>query len=269
VLPQDDAALLSWAGIQDLPDPEEGLFRAGCWLRKVSVEPVMLFGGGRALLLEVAHPLVAAGVARHSSFRTDPFGRLRRTLDAVSQLVFAERDVALAAARRVEAVHHSVHGTLGQALGPFESSAVYDGRAPDLVRWVWATLVDTSLVVYDHFVRPLEDEQREAYYRDHRSVGRLLGVPAEEMPPDYAAFRRYFDALVASPELSVGEEGREVAESVLRPPGGLQGGGTVRLVTTALLPSRLREAFDLPWNAERAARFEALAANVRRLRQDA
>jgi uncharacterized protein (DUF2236 family) len=269
VLPSDDAALLSWAGITDLPDPEEGLFRAGCWLRKVSTEPVMLFGGGRALLLEVAHPLVAAGVARHSSFRTDPFGRLRRTLDAVSQLVFAERGVALAAARRVEAAHHAVHGTLGQTLGPFESTARYDGRAPDLVRWVWATLADTSLVVYDHFVRPLEPEQREAYYRDHRTVGRLLGVPAEDVPPDYPAFRRYFDALVGSPDLCVGDEGREIAQSVLHPPGGLQGGGTLRLVTTALLPPRLRVAFGLPWDADRAGRFETLAANVRRLRQDA
>ena len=74
-LPADDAELLAFAGLSDPPPPDEGLFRRGCWLRRVSAEPVLLFGGGRALLLEIAHPLVAAGVAEHSSYRSDPFGR--------------------------------------------------------------------------------------------------------------------------------------------------------------------------------------------------
>ena len=254
------------AQIAGAPAAGPGLFDAECWLRKVSAESVLLFGGGRALLLEVAHPLVAAGVARHSQFREDPFGRLRRTLEAVSQIVFAERDVALAAAARVARVHETVQGTLGHELGPFPAASAYAGRDPELIRWVWATLVDTSLEVYAHFVAPLDDAAREAYYRDHRTVGRLLGVPEAEAPRDYTEFRTYFDALVASDVLTVGDEAREIAASVLRPPGGLQGAGTVRLITTALLPPRLREGFGLPWDEERAGRFEALAANVRRLR---
>jgi uncharacterized protein (DUF2236 family) len=72
VLPDDDADLLALAGIDELPGEAEGLFRDGGWLRRVASEQVVLLGGGRALLLEVAHPLVAAGVAQHSDFRRDP-----------------------------------------------------------------------------------------------------------------------------------------------------------------------------------------------------
>lgn len=266
-LPPDDEALLRLAGVSDPPPASEGLFRDGSWMRRISGESVLLFGGGRALLLEIAHPLVAAGVAEHSDFRTDPFGRLRRTLDAMSTITFGDRARALAAARGVERAHERVKGTLSTRVGPHPAGTPYDGRAPELVHWVWATLADTSLVVYDAFVAPLDDDAREAFHADQRVVARLLGVPPERVPPDYAAFRDEFDAIVAGDTLAVGEQAREIAQAVLHPPGGF-GGGTVRGVTAALLPPRLREAFGLRWDASRAARFDALVASVRRLRAE-
>jgi uncharacterized protein (DUF2236 family) len=266
-LPESDDELLALAGIRDLPPAREGLFRDGSWLRRVSSERVLLFGGGRALLLEVAHPLVAAGVAEHSDFRSDPFGRLQRTLDAMSTLTFADRERALAAARRVESAHERVRGVLGESLGRFPVGTSYDGRAPDLVCWVWATLVDTAWIVYQHFVAPLDGAAREAYYADHCVLARLLGVPADRVPPDWAAFRRYFDGMLEGDALCVGSQAREIAESVLHPPSGLGGAGTVRLVTAGLLPERLREAFGLPWDEDRAARLAALEASVRGLRR--
>jgi len=268
-LPESDAELLALADPTDLPPASEGLFRDGGWLRRISGERVLLFGGGRALLLEIAHPLVAAGVAHHSDFRNDPFGRLQRTLDAISTLTFGDRDRALAAARRVEAAHARVRGVLHETVGSFSAGTPYDGRAPDLVRWVWATLVDTALVVYERFVEPLDASAREAYYADQQVIARLLGVPPDRVPGSYAAFRAYFEGLVESEALSVGREAREIAEAVLHPPGGLGGAGTLRLVTAGLLPERLREAFALPWDAKRAGRFDALAESVRSLRPPA
>jgi uncharacterized protein (DUF2236 family) len=265
-LPESDAELLELAGLDDLPPADEGLFRSDGWLRRISGERVLLFGGGRALLLEVAHPLVAAGVAQHSDFRSDPFDRLQRTLDAMSTLTFADRGRALAAARRVERAHARVRGVLGESVGPFAAGTPYDGRAPDLVRWVWATLVDSALVVFERFVAPLEPAAREAYYADQCVLTRLLGVPPECVPETHDAFRAYFDEQVEGEVLSVGREAREISEAVLHPPGGLGGAGTVRLVTAGLLPARLREAFGLPWDEERAARLEALEASVRALR---
>ena len=164
-LPLDDDALLALAGLGDPPPPEEGLFRRGCWLRRVSGEPVLLFGGGRALLLEIAHPLVAAGVAEHSSYRTDPFGRLQRTLEAMSAIVFRDRAAALAAARSVERAHQRVTGRLAAPAGRFAAGTPYSGRDPELMLWVWATLVDTALAVYERFVETLDVDARRGLLR--------------------------------------------------------------------------------------------------------
>lgn len=262
-LPVGDDALLALAGIENPPDPETGLFREDCWLRRVSGEPVLLFGGGRALLLEVAHPLVAAGVAQHSNFRVDPFGRLQRTLDAMSAIAFGDRATALAAARTVERAHARVHGRLAEAAGPFAAGTAYHGRDPELMRWVWATLADTAWAVYELFVEPLPAAAGEAYYADQRTLARILGIPGDLLPPDAASFRAWFDSLLESPVLTVTAEARQIAEAVLQP----AGGSPVRTITGGLLPARLRDAFGLDWGPRRAQRLEKLAASVRTLRR--
>jgi uncharacterized protein (DUF2236 family) len=99
-------------------------------------------------------------------------------------------------------------------------------------------------------------------------LARLLGVPAEDVPASYADFRRYFDGMLESEVLCVGRQAREIADAVLHPPGGLGDSGTLRLLTTALLPTSLRAAFSLPWDAARAARFETLRASVLHLRKE-
>jgi len=268
-LPLDDDALLAFAGLADPPPPEEGLFRRGCWLRRVSGEPVLLFGGGRALLLEIAHPLVAAGVAEHSSFRTDPFGRLQRTLEAMSAIVFRDRAAALAAARGVERAHQRVAGSLAEAAGRFGAGTPYSGRDPELMLWVWATLVETALAVYERFVETLDAGARAAYYADHRRVVRVLGVPDALVPPSWEAFRAWFDAMLASDALVVTPAAREIAAAVLAPAAAVSDARRLRLITTGLLPPRLREAFGLAWDDVSAARLEALTASVRGLRRPA
>jgi uncharacterized protein (DUF2236 family) len=268
-LPADAEELLALAGLVDLPPPEEGLFRRGCWLRRVSGESVLLFGGGRALLLEVAHPLVAAGVAEHSRFRSDPFGRLQRTLDALSAIVFKDRGAALAAARGVERSHARVSGVLPEPAGRWAAGTPYSGRDPELMLWVWATLVDTAVLVYEHFVAPLELAARRAYYADHRSVVRLLGIPDALVPPSWEDFRAWFDAQLESDALHVTPVAREIAASVLAPAAALAGAGRLRLITTGLLPPRLREGFGLPWDEAAAARLAELGRSVRELRATA
>ncbi len=268
MLPTNDEELLALAGVSDAPPPEEGLFRDGCWLRKVSAEPVLLFGGGRALLLEIAHPLVAAGVAEHSDFRRDPFGRLQRTLDAMTAIAFGNRATALEAARGVERAHARVAGVLENGAGRFPAGARYAGRDPDLMLWVWASLVDTALVVYQRFVAPLDAVALDAYLAEQRVVARVLGIPAARVPERHADFRRYFDAMLEGNTLCVTPGACEIADAVLAAPGRLVGAGVMRSLTAALLPARLREAFGLAWDPARAERIEALTASVRSLRRD-
>ena len=268
MLPADDEELLELAGLSDALPPEQGLFRDGCWLRKVSAEPVLLFGGARALLLEISHPLVAAGVAEHSDFRGDPFGRLQRTLDAMTAIAFGNRASALAAARGVERAHAHFTGVLENEAGRFPAGARYAGRDPDLMLWVWATLVDTALVVYQRFVGPLDAAALDAYLAEQRVVARVLGIPAARVPERHTDFRRYFDAMLEGDTLCVTPAAREIADAVLAAPSRLAGAGVVRSLTAALLPARLREAFGLAWDRARAERIEALTASVRSLRRD-
>ncbi len=265
----DDEALLAFAGLSDSPPAEEGLFRRGCWLRRVSAEPVLLFGGGRALLLEIAHPLVAAGVAEHSSYRTDPFGRLARTLEALSAIVFRDRSAALAAARGVERAHARVTGVLHEPAGRFAAGTPYAGRDPELMLWVWATLVDTALEIYECFVGSLDLAARRAYYADHRSVVRVLGVPDALVPPSWEDFRVWFEAMLESDRLAVTPTARAIAAGVFQPAAALAGAGRLHLITAGLLSSRLREGFGLAWDAARAEKFATLCRSVRTQRQAA
>ena len=266
MLPRDDSELLALAGIDAPLPPGQGLFREDSWLRRVSAESVLILGGGRALLLEVAHPLVAAGVAEHSAFRADPLGRLQRTLDAMSAIAFRERGAALDAARRIERAHARVRGRLAEPAGRHPAGTAYSGRDPELMLWVWATLVDTALVVTDRFVGPLAPDARESYYADQRVLARVLGIPAALLPADWAAFAAWFDAMLASDALAVSGAAREIAAAVLDPPVRLPVTGVVRLVTAGLLPPRLREAFGLAWDAGRERRLADLCASARALR---
>ena len=262
----DDDALLAQAGIDTAIPAREGLFRELGWLRRVSREPSVLFGGGCALLLEIAHPLVAAGVAEHSDFRRDPFGRLQRTLAAVSALALEPRDKALAASRGVARAHERVRGRLSERVGRFAAGTAYSGRDPDLVLWVWATLVDTALAVYRDFVAPLDSAALAEYHRDQRALALLLGAPADRTPGDPESFRSWFDAMIAGDVLTVGREAREIARAVLGTSGVDR--GPVPLITAALLPPRLRSDFGLVWNDDRQRRYRDLVAGVRSLRRE-
>ncbi|MEE8581152.1 MAG: oxygenase MpaB family protein [Myxococcota bacterium] len=261
-----DDELLSLAYPDGLPDGARGLFRDDSAIRRISGENAMLFGGGCALLLEIAHPLVAAGVARHSNFRSEPLVRLQRTLEAMNEIVFGDLDVALAAARRVWRVHAQVRGRLSLRAGPFGPESTYDGRDPELQRWVWASLLWTSLRVLERLLEPVSAAEKQAFYHDHRVVALVLRVTPGLVPSDFPAFLRYFDDVVSGGTLTVTDEARSIAQFVLDPPVSASGGRLLRAMTTALLPPPIRMAFGLSWEEADAARLDSLCGAVRGLR---
>jgi len=212
-------------------------------------ESALLLGGGRALLMQVAHPLVAEGVARFSNFRKDPLARLWRTLELTLTISFASAAEAIAAVRTIERAHKRVHGELEQRVGPFPAGIHYDASDPDLMFWVHATLVDSAIVVYDRFVAPLGRTERRAYYEESKITARVMGIPESHLPPTYAGFQRYLRTMLRDHTLTVGSAGREVAHAVLypeRPPGLSQLLLPARLLTCDLLPAELRRQFQLP-----------------------
>lgn len=232
---------------------------------RVNREWLVVLAGARAVMLELAHPLVAAGVAQHSNFRGDSLGRLYRTVFMMVDATFGSAETACAAVGRVHRCHRTVAGALPAQVGPFAAATCYRANDPELKLWVLATLIDSILLVHDLFVRPLTLAEKEAYYCDSKLLGRMLGIPAQVMPPTYADFTAYMETMLNGDTLTVGETAREVAEAIFAPPLG----PLIRTISFAglgLLPPRLRADFHIPWDERREKRLLWLARQARRLR---
>jgi uncharacterized protein (DUF2236 family) len=245
----------------------DGYFAPESVIRRVGNSPLTPFlGGGPAVLLQVAHPLVAAGVVEHSSYGRDLWHRLGRTLRALYLITYGTKDEADRAAEAVRIVHSRVHGTTRAQLGPFPPGTRYTAADPDLMLWVHATLVEASLDVYRRFVHRLTSDDEEAYYREMALVARLFGTPADVIPPTLADFRAYFAAQIESDTITVTRPAKEVADVILR--ARLPAPMRVlvpahRLSTAGLLPPRLREEYGLSWSAFRAFALPVAARSVR------
>lgn len=245
---------------------EAGFFGPGSAAWSVNREAILLAGGPRALLLQLAHPLVAAGVAEHSDFTADPLGRLRRTLTLTLALVFGTRQEALRSARAVRVAHERVRGVLTDATRRYPEGTPYRALDPALQLWVHATLVDSSLVTYHELVGPLSAALRRAAYQDSRRVADLLGIPAALVPPDLRSFRRYFRAMISGDELEVTPTAQRIARAVLHPsrPLWLRSASPLGvLLASALLPPRLRWEYGLPWGRLERSAWVAARAGAR------
>jgi uncharacterized protein (DUF2236 family) len=210
----------------------------------------LLLGGGRALLMQIAHPLVARGVAEHSSFRKARVDRLLRTLRPTLAVVFGTKEQALEAVAGINRVHDGVTGS------------GYAANDPQLLLWVLATLIDSSVVMYERFVGSLPPDEKQRYYEDVKRIGGLLGIPPEVMPEDIDALQRYVTGMCET--LEVSDDAREIADALFAanlatwavlPP--------LRALTAGLLPEPLRLQFRLGWGPRREAALDALAAASR------
>jgi uncharacterized protein (DUF2236 family) len=229
--------------------PSELPFGPGSVSWLVNREVLLLAGGGRALLLQVAHPLVAAGVDQHSDFERHALRRLLRTLDLMYKLSFADREVSARQSARLTRSHRRIEGVSHEGIA-------YRATDPALLRWVWATLLDTSLHVYGRFVARLSDVDRERYYQEQKLVAHACGVPVGECPDTYADFAAYMERMVRD-ELAATEVAMSIARaggaSLLPLPLGPVALVFNTFVTTGLLPSGLRGRFGLRWGPLREA----------------
>jgi uncharacterized protein (DUF2236 family) len=238
------------------PAEPSGLFPPGSVTRRLTSERVLVLGGGRALLMQIAHPLVAAGVADHRDPGRLPWDRLWGTLDAVLAVVFGDDEQVSAVRGRMASIHGLVVGE--------RAGRSYRALDHDLLLWVHATLVDSAIVTWEHLVGPMSLRVRARYYEEMKGFAGVFGLPPEALPPDLEAFDRYLTAAV--PSLEVTPKARRLASDVLAPPAPPVLRPAValhRLVTVALLPPQLRHGFDLSWSAVEERSFAVLAGLLR------
>ncbi len=233
---------------------------------RINRESVLLGAGPAALLLQLAHPLVAEGVAQHSHFEEDPTRRLRNTLRTTLALVFGDGAQAERAVARLNGVHRGVRGESSDPLAR-QAAARYHALDPRLLLWVQATLIVSSVEAYERWVGPLEAEERERFWQEARRVGTRIGIPLDLSPADWPALLEYWRrTLEPSGPIQVSATAHRLGRVVARSPlPGLPGPlvDLLMLPSLSMLPARLREAYGLPWGPGRARLASLLDLAVR------
>lgn len=227
---------------------------------------VVLLGWGRAILLQLAHPSVAAAVAEHSGFRAGMGGYLRRahrTVGAMLAITFGTEEEARAIVARINAIHDRVKGTLRLRSG----QATYSARDPRLLNWVHATLVESLPLAYERFVGPLTDEEKDSYCAEAAAFAPAFGIPPDMPPRSQSDLDAYMKMMLAGGELRVTPPARDLARALLSPPWPAAPLFYLpRLATVGLLPASIREGYGFRWDARQEKRLHRTAAVVRSVR---
>ncbi len=228
------------ADLVDVTSADPGLFGPDSAAWRLHGDAATVIGGFRSLLLQALHPSVMAGVAQHSSYRDDPFGRLERTSRFVVATVFGTTADAERAARTVRRVHRRVRGTTADG-------TPYDASDPELVAFVHATEVDSVLAANRAYGRDrLDTEDADAYCAEMTAVAALLGA---EVPTTAAGTTRWLAD--RRPELRLTADGRSTVRFLLNPPLPLLARPAHAAVASAAVGL-------LPWWAQAALRLPAV-----------
>jgi uncharacterized protein (DUF2236 family) len=239
---------------------------------RINSERIVLLGWARAILLQLAHPLVAAGVAEHSSFREGRITaalRLHHTVNAMLSLTFGSEADRTATLARINGIHRRVNGVLRETVGLFPAGTPYSAEDPALLLWVHATLLDSVPLVYEQLVAPLTDAERDAYCIESAPVVRALGAREGE-PRSFRELREYMQGIYASGTLAVGREARELAHAVLAPPLAWTVAPAAyinRLFTVGLLPPHIRDQYGFAWTADDERARARWTMRLRRMRR--
>jgi uncharacterized protein (DUF2236 family) len=248
------------------PDPVLGFYGPDSMMWRINREAVLLGAGPTALLLQIAHPLVAEGVAHHSTFESDPFRRLHGTITTTMDLVFGDGVAAERAVRRLNSVHASVRGVVADDEAAVLLDA-YRALDPQLLLWVQVTLIVTSVRVYHRWVAPLSHPELNRFWDEARAVGTRLGIPLSLSPADWSGVADYWRRMTADDgPIRVTPTARRMAPLIIRPPIPLVPGIAVDLLALpglAFLPQRLREEFGIAWSEPRALAARAADYAIR------
>jgi len=229
----------------------------------------LMAGAGYALMLQVSHPVVGAGVSEHSNFRADPWGRLLRTLDFTTSMVYGGPGLAWETGRRVRGMHKHIKGEL-------PSGEPYHSLEPEAYAWVHATLADSIVRSHIRFVGPVLQPDLEAFWVEWRRVGRLLGVRDRDLPERWDEFPTYFDRMVRE-RLEPTESVTDVLEALAAPPPPAVRGMSeglwqalrlpaargAKLGTVGLMTPALRGKLGLAWSRAEHLELRAVAAASR------
>jgi uncharacterized protein (DUF2236 family) len=244
-------------------DADQGYFPRGrSMLRRVHEQRVVgLLYGQRGLMVGAVDPVVVTGTFQSTAGADAPFKRLVRTAKVFETTFFGTKAEADSELARVHRLHKRVNGELTKPAGPVPAGTSYDALDPPQMLWTMACIADSAQTFYEHFVRPLTPSEREALWQDYRRWGELFHLPRSETPETYDEFRSWFDGRLASDEIYLTEEAREIGRIVAlelpAAPIDRPAMQAFNLMIIGSLPDRVRKMYDLRWSPAHAAAYAA------------
>ncbi|HEX9561668.1 MAG TPA: oxygenase MpaB family protein [Candidatus Dormibacteraeota bacterium] len=173
-----------------LESPKDGgLFGPRSMVWRVHRDRSFPLAAIRSLMVQALHPLAMAGVAQHSNWQRDPFGRLAATAGYVLTVTYGDTDAADSAAARVRAVHTHVRGT------DDVTGLAYRAEDPDLLLWVHAGMVDSIVNIVQRYGRSLDAADADRYVAEMARFAEIIGVPAVQVPTSVAALTDYLESV--------------------------------------------------------------------------
>lgn len=237
------------------PTKDLGLFGPDSVAWKVHAHPAMLIGGLRSLLVQALNPLTMAGVAQHSNYKEDSWGRLMRTTDYVMTTTYGTTAEAEKSIKRVKKIHDRVKG-----YDPV-TGLDYEANDPELLLWVHCAEVDAFIAAYRAYGPRMPDSEADRYVAEMARLAELFDIPTDVIPRSLAELDDYME----SQQLLATEAARDAMKFILFPPvpwpgrlpdvpgarlfliPGRAAYSVYSLATIAILPTRVRRAYRLPW----------------------
>jgi uncharacterized protein (DUF2236 family) len=244
-------------------EADQGYFPRGrSMLRRVHEQRIVgLLYGQRGLMVGAVDPVVAVGTFMSTAATAAPFERLVRTAKVFETTFFGTKAEADRVLARVYRLHRKTHGVLERDAGPYPAGTRFDALDPKQMLWTLACIADSAQVLYEELVRELSAKEREALWQDYRRWGELFSLPRTETPETYREFRDWFDRRLASDEVFLTEEAREIGRIVsLEIPGAPYDRPALEvfnLLVIGSLPKRVREMYRLRWTPAHAAAYRA------------
>jgi uncharacterized protein (DUF2236 family) len=246
---------------RQIPGAIEGIFGAGSVSWRINRESALFLGAGRAALMQLAHPWVAAALDQHSSVIAKPIARFHNTFRIVFIMIFGSANQAVRASQSLYELHTRIRGQIPTAVAGHAAGSPYEANEIRALRWVFATLIESAVIAYECVQPPLSDSERNAYYSEAKTLAKLFGIRGEALPQDWQSFRGYVAEMCQSQELGVSDRSRTMAHRLL------SGSGSwvpiprwYRALTAEWLPPRFVLEFGLQHGVEQAA----LASRARR-----
>ena len=235
-------------------DPAQGIFGPNSQTWRSAGDWVGFLASAKIFMMQESHPVIGKALNDHSNVEDNPTGRWKRSFDFVNTITFAPLDVAFQKARQLWVIHSRFSGELLDGTS-------YSANEEDALLWVAGNMYQAMDEMHDMSYGPRTKKEKREHYKEFKLFASMFGVSLDTIPPAYHDFQNYYQDKISSGDLHVQKQTKErfwyFANKFLS--GTFRGFNPLATryvsLTSGLLPSTVREQYDMPWNFEDKVTF--------------